>query len=289
MHFFESNPYGRLFNRATKDQQIIDETLPFVLFDAIQILLMAVGAVIILCIVNVWITILLIPVVPIFWMLRRYYMRSGRQLKRLQSISRSPVYALFSASLYGLATIRAFKVETDYIQFFMNRIDANTRTYINMIAAAMWFGLILDLITALFSLVPPILAVMYRDKMDLSLIALTLMYCINMTGWFQWGVRQSAEAENLMTSAERIAEYGRLPREEDDEDSKGFIRTPKDWPNHGAIEFRDYSLRYQTGLEPSLKNITFITKAAEKIGVIGRTGTCEHSFSHNLLFIFDLF
>ena len=95
------------------------------------------------------------------------------------------------------------------------------------------------------------------------------------------GVRQSTEAEVLMTSARRIDEYGRLPLEEDEGGSNGLIKTPTDWPNRGKIEFRSYSLCYRSGLEPALKNITVMIRPGEKIGIIGRTGTYE-------VFIFSL-
>ena len=90
-----------------------------------------------------------------------------------------------------------------------------------------------------------------------------------------WGVRQSAEAETLITSAERIDEYVRLPREEDEGGPNRLIKTPTDWPNRGVIEFRNYSLRYRSGLEPALKNINLTVGSDDKVGIIGRTGTFE--------------
>ncbi|CAF4392482.1 unnamed protein product, partial [Adineta steineri] len=111
LRFFESNPSGRILNRASKDQQVIDELLPMTLFDAIQCLSMTIGSLVIIGIINPWVLLILIPILPSFWYLRRFYLRSSRQIKRLESVTRSPVYALFSSSLNGgLSTIRAFNV-----------------------------------------------------------------------------------------------------------------------------------------------------------------------------------
>ena len=185
MSFFESNPSGRILNRASNDQQVIDDLLPTTLFNAIQILLSTAGSIITISIMQPWTVLLLVPLTPTFWILRRYYMRTSGQLKCLESVARSPVYKLFGSSMNGLSTVRAFKVKDDFIQSFMNLVDAYARVYIITIGSARWFCLRLDLMTSLFSLLPDILAVMLRDTTNPSLVAFSLMYSINMTSWFQ--------------------------------------------------------------------------------------------------------
>ena len=164
LRFFESNPSGRILNRASKDQQVLDESLPLALIDTMQYLLMTLGSIIIIGITNPWVLLILIPLVPTVLWLRRFYMRSSRQLKRLESVTRSPIYALFSSSLDGLTSIRAFDVQGDFLNMFMERIDTNSRAYFILIAAARWFGLRLDLMTSLLTLVTAILAVALRTS-----------------------------------------------------------------------------------------------------------------------------
>ena len=274
LRFFEGNPSGRILNRISKDQQVTDELLPMTLFDAIQCLLMTLGSLVIIGIVNPWVLLILVPLLPAFWWLRRFYLRSSRQIKRLESVTRSPVYALFSSSLNGgLPTIRAFHVQEDFIQLFLQRVDTNSRSFFILIAAVRWFGLRLDLMTSVLSLITSILTIAFRHQIDPSSAALSIMYCINLTMLFQWAVRQSAEAENYMTSAERIYEYGQLKAEEDGRDSAGLvIQPPDEWPSRGMIEFKQYSMRYRAELEPVLNAIDFRVESEEKIGIIGRTG-----------------
>ena len=273
LRFFESNPSGRILNRVSKDQQVIDELLPMTLFDASQCLLMTLGSLVVIGIVNPWVLVILIPLLPAFWWVRRFYLRSSRQIKRLESVTRSPVYALFSSSLNGgLPTIRAFNVQEDFVELFLNRVDTNSRAFFILIAAVRWFGLRLDLMTSILSLITSILTIALRDRIDPSSAALSLMYCINLTMLFQWAVRQSAEAENYMTSAERIYEYGQLRPEQDESINALFIHPPNDWPNKGVIEFKKYSMKYRIELEPVLNNIDLHIHTKEKIGIIGRTG-----------------
>lgn len=87
-------------------------------------------------------------------------------------------------------------------------------------------------------------------------VGLAIMSSINLVGICQWGINQSAEFENQMTSVERIVEYAELPSEpplESDEKNA----PPKDWPQHGNIEFKSLSLRYAENGGRILRNLTF--------------------------------
>ncbi|CAF3690304.1 unnamed protein product [Rotaria sp. Silwood1] len=224
---------------------------------------------------------------PAFWLLCRYYLRSSQQLKRMESITRSPIFGLFASSLNGLTTIRAFKVQNDMIRAFMNLADANTRPYLYTVGAARWFCLRIDVMTTLFTLFTALFVVILRNRANPAMLTLSLLYSINISAWFQFGVRQLTEAQNLMISVERIDEYARLPQEEDNGSSKRLIKTPTDWPDRGAIEFRNYSLRYRSNLEPTLKNINLAIKPCEKVGIIGRTGAGKSSLFQGLLRLVD--
>lgn len=288
LRFFESNPSGRILNRASKDQQVLDQSLPLALIDTMQYLLMTLGSIVIIGRANPWALIILIPLVPTVLWLRRFYMHSSRQLKRLENVTRSPIYALFSSSLDGLNNIRAFDVSKDFLNMFMEKIDTNSRAYFSLLATAHWFGLRLDLMASLLTLATAVLAVALRHQIDPSAAALSITYCITLTGLFQWAVRQSTVAENFMTSAERIHEYGQLVPEnhQNSNESNVCIQPPEDWPSRGIIEFKDYTFRYRAELDPVLKNLNLRIESKEKIGVIGRTGmiTLLLTFYYQYLF-----
>lgn len=243
---------------------------------------MTLGSMIIIGINNPWVLLILIPLIPILLWLRRFYLRSSRELKRIESITRSPIYALLSSSLDGLTSIRAFDVQDDFLNMFMQRIDTNSRAYFILFASGRWFGLRLDHMTSLITLLTAILAVALRHQMNPSTAALSISYCITLTGLFQWGIRQLAEAENFMTSAERIHEYGQLVSEshENSNESKVFILPAADWPSHGIVEFKDYTFRYRPELDPVLKNLNVRIESKEKIGIIGRTGMITSANVH---------
>ncbi|CAF1191662.1 unnamed protein product [Rotaria sp. Silwood1] len=285
LRFYESNPVGRVLNRFSKDQQVVDELLPATFFDTIQILLMVLGSIVIIGMTNPWILLILIPIIPIFLWLRRYYLKTSRAVKRLDSVTRSPIYALFSSSLSGLMTIRAFNMENDFVNLFIDKVNANTRAFFIFMCSSRWFGFRLDLMTCCLTLLTAVLCVALRKSMDPSSVALGLSYCISLTTLFQWGVRQSAETENYMTSAERIDEYSHIPSE------SGFYKEesepPVNWPFEGRIQFENYKLRYRPELEPVLKGINLEILPRNKIGIIGRTGAGKSSIFQALFRLTD--
>jgi ABC-type multidrug transport system fused ATPase/permease subunit len=234
---------------------------------------------------NPWVLLIMIPLIPLFIWLRKYYLRTSRAVKRIESVTRSPIYALFSSSLSGLMTIRAFNMENDFVNLFIEKINTNTRAFFVFSCSGRWFGLRLDLMTCCLTFLTAILSVALRNSMDASSVGLGLTYCINLTALFQWAVRQSAETENFMTSAERIDEYSHIPPEE------GFykdeIEPPVNWPMEGRIEFENYKLRYRSELEPVLKGINLKINPRNKIGIIGRTGAGKSSVFQALFRLTD--
>ena len=276
---------GRVLNRFSKDQQAIDELLPTTFFDTVQSLIMVLGSIVIIGIGNPWVLFILIPLIPTFIWLRRYYLRTSRAIKRIESVTRSPVYALFSSSLSGLMTIRAFKMEQDFVDLFIEKVNNNTRAFFIFACSVRWFGLRLDLMTCCLTFATAILSVALRNSIDASSVGLGLSYCITLTALFQWAVRQSAEMENYMTSAERIDEYSHLPPE--DNFYQAEVQPPARWPVEGRIEFENYKLKYRPELEPVLKGMNLKISPRKKIGIIGRTGAGKSSIFQALFRLTD--
>lgn len=96
--------------------------------------------------------------------------------------------------------------------------------------------------------------------MESGLVGLVIMNSIQLINVCQWGMRQSAEAENQMISVERIIEYARLPSEPPLESDKENA-PPIDWPSKGNIEFKSLTLRYVANGAKILKNLSFLIDA----------------------------
>lgn len=107
-------------------------------------------------------------------------------------------------------------------------------------------------------------------------VGLAITQSIGLTGMFQWGMRQSAELENQMTSVERVLEYTSVPHEPELESAPGK-KPPPEWPEKGEVKFVDLYLKYTPEDPPVLKNLNFVIKPKEKVGIVGRTGAGKSS------------
>uniref|UniRef100_A0A8C7JJH3 Multidrug resistance-associated protein 4 n=1 Tax=Oncorhynchus kisutch TaxID=8019 RepID=A0A8C7JJH3_ONCKI len=274
VRFFDINPIGRILNRFSKDIGYLDSLLPWTFVDFIQVFLQILGVIIVAAAVIPWILIPVVPLLVVFLFLRRYFLQTSRDIKRLESTTRSPVFTHLSSSLQGLWTIRAFKAQQRFQQAFDAHQDLHSEAWFLFLTTSRWFALRLDGICSIFVTLTTFGCLFLRDDLKAGAVGLALSYAVTLVGMFQWGVRQSAEVENMMTSVERVVEYTELESEAPWETDK---RPPPDWPRHGFITFDQVNFSYYADSPPVLKNITAVFRSREKVGIVGRTGAGKSS------------
>ena len=231
---------------------------------------------------------LIVPLGLTYYWLQRYYLRTSRELKRLDSVSRSPIYAHFQESLGGTSTIRAYRQKRRFEMENQWRVDANLRAYFPSVSANRWLAVRLEFIGAVVILGAAGLSVWSVARgsgLTSGWVGLTLSYGLQITTSLNWIVRQTVEVETNIVSVERVLEYARLPSEAPDIIPQR--RVPAAWPTKGAVEFHSFSTRYREGLDPVLKNINLEIRSHEKIGVVGRTGAGKSSLTLSLFRIIE--
>lgn len=281
MYFFNTNPSGRILNRFSKDMGQIDEYLPSVAVDVIQIFLSLLGIVIVVAIVNPYNLIPTFIIGLIFYVMREYYLMSSRNIKRVEAITRSPIYSHLSASLSGLSTIRAFEAEKVLVREFDNHQDLHSSSFYLFISASRAFGFYLDVFCVIYIAIVTLTFFINGDNG--GNVGLAITQALGMTGMVQWGMRQSAELENTMTSVERVVEYETADPEPALEAESGK-KPPNEWPEAGGVKFDKLSLRYQPDPDSDrvLKELEFEILPREKIGIVGRTGAGKSSLINAL-------
>ncbi|KAI8430157.1 hypothetical protein MSG28_000538 [Choristoneura fumiferana] len=187
----------------------------------------------------------------------------------------SPVFGHLTATVQGAATVRAFGAEALLAAEFDRHQDLHSAAWYLFITCSRAFGYFLDLICLLF-IVCVTFGCLMKTDMDASSVGLAITQSISLTGIFQWGMRQSAEMENQMTSVERVLEYTKLPQE------PALRSTPEnrplpDWPSEGRIDFDNLSLKYSPDGHYVLHRLQFNVQPREKIGIVGRTGAGKSS------------
>lgn len=223
---------------------------------------------------------LILPLGALYLYIQRYYLRTSRELKRLDSISRSPMYAHFQESLSGMSTIRAYGQQKRFELENEWRVDANLRAYFPSISANRWLAVRLEFIGSVIILAAAgfaVISVASHSQLSAGTVGLSMSYALQITQSLNWIVRQSVEVESNIVAVERVLEYAALPSEAPEIISKN--RPPVSWPSQGGVSFNNYSTRYREGLDLVLKNISLDIKPHEKIGVVGRTGAGKSSLT----------
>ncbi|PFX28844.1 multidrug resistance-associated protein 4-like [Stylophora pistillata] len=270
--FFDSNPAGVIVNRFSNDIGCADEMLPKTFLFAVELLLMMFTAVLIPVSTNPWLLFVFVPLIGLVVYICMYYLKTSRELKRLESISRSPVFSHFSETLIGLDTIRTRGRQNHFVDAFCRYQDVHNQSYIMVISSGRWLGVRLDIIAAV-SIGAVALAAVFVAQ-DAASAGLSLFYIIQSVILVQYGVRKVSDVENYMTSVERVMTYTKL----DSEPGYKLDRFPsKQWPNKGGITFTDVSLTYYPGGPRVLREINLGIKGGAKIGVAGRTGAGKSS------------
>ncbi|KAH8413402.1 hypothetical protein KR009_010872 [Drosophila setifemur] len=283
LYFFHSNPSGRILNRFAMDLGQVDEVLPAVMLDCIQIFLTISGVVCVLCITNPWYLVNTLTMFLAFHFLRKFYLSTSRDVKRLEAVARSPMYSHFSATLNGLPTIRALGAQELLTQEYDNYQDLHSSGYYTFLSTSRAFGYYLDLFCLAY-VVSVILTSYFNPPLgNPGQIGLAITQAMSMTGTVQWGMRQSAELENSMTSVERVVEYRNLESEGEFE-SSADKKPPKNWPQKGLIQANDLSMRYNPDpkTDSVLRSLRFVIQPREKIGIVGRTGAGKSSLINAL-------
>ncbi|KAJ4802620.1 ABC transporter C family member 5 [Rhynchospora pubera] len=272
MSFFDSTPAGRILNRVSVDQSIVDTDIPFRLggFSATTIQ--------VICIISVmmnatWqVVFVFFPVVIISLCIQKYYMNSSRELARIVSIQKSPIIHLFEESIAGASAIRAFGQEKRFMKKNLHLIDSYNRPFFYSFTAIEWLCLRMELLsTFVFAFCMVFLVTVPRGTIDASMAGFAVTTALNLNNRLSKWILSFCKLENKVIAIERINQYSEIPPE------PPLIiencRPPSCWPPSGTIEIIDLTVRYKEHLPTVLHGISCIFPGGKKVGIVGRTGS----------------
>ncbi|KAL9952138.1 hypothetical protein ACROYT_G039348 [Oculina patagonica] len=191
------------------------------------------------------------------------------------SVTLSPIYAHFSETLTGLATIRALRDEPRFKQENEHRLETNQRANFCALVASQWLGLFLQFIGVAMVTAVAFIAVLehHFGTVDPGLVGLAISYALSVTDRLSGMVTSFTETEKQMVSVERAVQY----IEDVPSEVSPHGTVPSSWPPRGQLTFRNVSLVYRAGLPQALRGVSFSTSAGEKLGIVGRTGSGKSS------------
>ncbi|KAI0091325.1 ABC protein [Irpex rosettiformis] len=289
MSFFDTTPAGRILSVFGKDIDNIDNQLPLSMRMLALTIANVIGAVVIVTVLEHYFLIAAFFIAIGYQYLAAFYRSSARELKRIDSMLRSFLYAHFAESLSGLPTIRSYGVVDRFLKDNMYFTDLEDRAAFLTVTNQRWLAIRLDFLGGLMSFVVAILAVVGVSGINPAQIGLVLTYTTTLTQICGMLTRQSAEVENYMASVETVTHYshGNNIAQEAPHEIPETLPPPQ-WPEHGAIEFDEISMRYRPGLPLVLKGLSLSIRGGEKIGVVGRTGAGKSSLMLALFRIVEI-
>mmetsp|Transcript_56100 Transcript_56100/g.142831 ORF Transcript_56100/g.142831 Transcript_56100/m.142831 type:complete len:1410 (+) Transcript_56100:124-4353(+) len=289
MAFFDTTSMGRIMNRFSKDMDSMDTRLQQCLPMFVSLSTDVIGMCLTIGFNMPFFFVPLLPMLVFYWHISRRFRPLARDLQRLESTSRSPIFAQFSETIVGTSTIRAYGEGQRFLNQSVERINISNRAFFTMHNANRWLQLRLEFVGTLLLLVVVGFALEGRASgaVEAGVVALSMFYAINAAQVLNFAIRMLSETEARMTSAERIHEYAVEVAPE----APAIIdeRPPATWPSQGHIELCNVSMRYRPQLPLVLKNVSVVIEGGSKVGICGRTGSGKSTLFSVLFRLVDIY
>ncbi|KAF8933746.1 hypothetical protein BGZ47_010720 [Haplosporangium gracile] len=276
MAFFDVTPQGRILNRFSSDIGDIDDMVPESFIALLTCISNFIGTLMILTFATPAFVFVLPFMGLIYMIIQKYYIRTSSNLRRLDSVTKSPLYQHFSESLNGLSSIRAMNIKDRFIVENAVRTDKSaTASYASMMINR-WLNVRLEALTSLAIFCVALLAILNKDSITPSMAGLALSLTTSLAYNVIWTLRSYCDLCSDLIAVERVHEYSNKRTEAP---ASTGVCLPENWPQHGRIVFKNYSTRYREGLDLVLKDISFEVQPSEKVGIVGRTGAGKSSLT----------
>ncbi|NXE31604.1 MRP7 protein, partial [Ptilorrhoa leucosticta] len=278
--FFDTTPTGRILNRFSSDLYCVDDSLPFILNIFLADIYGLLGMLVIMTYGLPWIGLVLVPLAVVYFFIQRYYRFTSRELKRLYSVTLSPIYTHFSETLSGLSSIRAMRATKRFELENQLRLEQNQRCLFASNTVMEWLDIRLQMIgVAVVTAIAGIAIIQHQKQLgNPGLVGLALSYALSVTNLLSGLIASFTHTEIMMVSVERTEEYTTdIPMEPQDKlvqvKAQMCSQVSADWPSQGLVEFQQVVLAYRAGLPNALDGVSFTVYPGEKLGIVGRTGS----------------
>ena len=284
MSFFDTTPIGRLANRFSSDLNVLDETMPPEITDFVWCAVEVTFTLILIsCVTPYFIGIMLVLLV-IFGFVATYYIGTSRQLKRLESISKSPVLSHIQETLCGVSSIRAYQCQDRFMHQNEVTLSENVKCHYLVAASQFWLGTRTEALGSVVIFFTALFIVLDREAISPGMAGLSLVYAFELLGALSWMVQMACSLETNSVCLERLTEYFSAVMEAE------WVKDLEEpiWrPTQGEITFNNFSTRYREGLDLVLDDVNLKIDGEEKIGICGRTGAGKSSITKALFRIIE--
>ncbi|KAI9486755.1 MAG: hypothetical protein EXX96DRAFT_550463 [Benjaminiella poitrasii] len=271
MRFFDTTPLGRILNRFGKDVTTVDMQIARSSSMLIECVTGVIASTVIISVITPQFFIVAVIISILYFIIGLFYLRISRELKRLNSVSRSPIYSHFTETLIGVTTIRAYGVEEQFMRTVYEKIDSYVAPFYLLWMSNRWLYARVEFTGSFVTFFTGLFLIFNIKHVDAGMAGISLFYARSFLENIYWFIRQYTAVEMDFNSVERVQEYLELEQEPPAQIENH--RPPAAWPTTASIEVKGLTIKYAPELDPVLHGISFSTKAHEKIGIVGRTGS----------------
>ncbi|KAF8609600.1 multidrug resistance-associated ABC transporter [Ceratobasidium sp. AG-I] len=270
IRFHDTVSRGRLLNRFGKDFEGLDSSIADNLGRTIMYALSVVVTFITVTYVGGLRFFALASIMAfLYYNVSKVYGQTSRDMRRLDSVTRSPLYSIYGETIAGVTVIRAFGASSTFLRDMLRCVDTNASPYYGMWSVNRWLSVRFNLLSAGVVALTAVV-VLIDTSVEASFAGFALAFASTITSDLLFMVRRFVGLEQSMVALERINEFSTIAQE-----APEFVepRPSASWPEKGDISVEDLTIRYAPTLPNVLHGLTFDIKSKSKIGVLGRTGS----------------
>jgi ABC-type multidrug transport system fused ATPase/permease subunit len=204
LRFFDATPSGRIMNRLSKDMSSVDQETTLILMLFVNCVLSCATVLVVVAYSSPAFLVAFPIITVLYWIVGTLYVTTSREIKRYDSVTRSPIFVSFSEALVGMSTIRSYADSARFMSKLLGELDTNTRCFWYLWQANRALNILSNFIGTLITVCAAVLAL--RSEMDAATAGLSITYALSFTDYVLWVVRLYVDAEMTMNSVERIAE-----------------------------------------------------------------------------------
>ncbi|KAH7174084.1 P-loop containing nucleoside triphosphate hydrolase protein [Fusarium flagelliforme] len=285
MSFFATNDSGATINRFSQDLQLIDMDLPLSALNTFATFVLCIAEMILIAVGSYYTAIAFPFLLATLWVVQHTYLRTSRQLRFMDLEAKSPLYALFTESVAGLATLRAFGWREALEKRHHELLDRSQRPFYLLYAVQRWLTLVLDMIVTVIAVLVVVIVTQLRGILPAGLIGVALVNIIQFSQHLKLLMTFWTTLETHIGAISRIKSFTADTASEHEPQEKE--QPPSVWPSKGTIVFDRVWAGYKES-EHVLKNVSLSIEAGQKIGICGRTGSGKSSMVSSIFRMVDI-
>ncbi|RMI99793.1 hypothetical protein CDV36_015945 [Fusarium kuroshium] len=285
MSFFAATDAGVTINRFSQDLQLIDMDLPLSALNTFATFVLCIAEMALIAAGSYYMAVAFPFLFAALWVVQHTYLRTSRQLRFMDLEAKSPLYALFTESVTGLVTLRAFGWRGALEKKHHELLDRSQKPFYLLYAVQRWLTFVLDMFVAFIAVLVMVLVTQLRGVLSTGLIGVALVNIIQFSQHLKLLMTFWTNLETQIGAISRIKSFASHTASEHEPQENE--QPPPMWPSKGTIVFDNVSAGYRQS-EHVLKNISMSIEAGQKIGICGRTGSGKSSMISCLFRMVDL-